>query len=127
MDRGHFVVDPSGYRSFCFCFGPFFSNLVLDALSRSAIILLRKMAGCLSLNKAWLSVSIPHGVMGQSAVCDYDISSLYSFVESIIEPRHEVFNNVICATSKASDQSAHTRSLLRAFACHLNILCVLSY
>ena len=39
-----------------------------------------------------------------------------------IEPRHEISNNVVCATSKASDQHAHTRSLIRAFACRLNIL-----
>ena len=38
------------------------------------------------------------------------------------EPRHEISNNVICATSKASDQPAHTRSLIRAFARRLNIL-----
>ena len=33
------------------------------------------------------------------------------------EPVHEISNNVVCATSKASDQPAHTRSLIRAFAC----------
>ena len=32
------------------------------------------------------------------------------------EPLHELFNNVVCATSKASDQPAYTRSLIRAFA-----------
>ena len=37
------------------------------------------------------------------------------------EPRHEISNNVVCATSKATDQPAHTRSLIRAFACRLNI------
>ena len=26
------------------------------------------------------------------------------------EPWHEISNNVVCATSKASDQSAHTKS-----------------
>ena len=41
---------------------------------------------------------------------------------SIFEPRHEISNNVVCATSKASDQPAHTRSLIRAFASRLNIL-----
>ena len=41
---------------------------------------------------------------------------------AINEPRHEISNNVICATSKVSDQRAHTRSLIRAFACRLNIL-----
>ena len=38
------------------------------------------------------------------------------------EPRHEISNNVVCATSKASDQPAHTRSLIRAFASRLSIL-----
>ena len=38
------------------------------------------------------------------------------------EPQHEISNNVVCATSKASDQPAHMRSLIRAFASHLNIL-----
>ena len=43
------------------------------------------------------------------------------------EPWHEISNNVECATSKTSDQSAHTRSLIRAFASRLHILWVLSY
>ena len=49
------------------------------------------------------------------------------------EPLHEISNNVVCATSKGSDQPAridqpaHTRSLIRAFASRLNILGVLSY
>ena len=29
---------------------------------------------------------------------------------------HEISNNVVCATSKASDQLAHMGSLIRAFA-----------
>ena len=37
------------------------------------------------------------------------------------EPGHEISNNVLCATSKASDQPAHTRSLIRAFASRLSI------
>ena len=45
----------------------------------------------------------------------------------IIEPRHEISNNVVCATSKASEQPAHTRSLIRAFASRLTILGVLIY
>ena len=43
------------------------------------------------------------------------------------EPVHEISNNVICATSKASDQPAHTRSLIRAFVSRLSILWLLSY
>ena len=31
-----------------------------------------------------------------------------------------IFNNVVCETSKASDQPAHMRSLIRAFARRLN-------
>ena len=31
-------------------------------------------------------------------------------------PVHEISNNVVCATSKASDQPAHMRSRIRAFA-----------
>ena len=38
------------------------------------------------------------------------------------ERRHEISNNMVCATSKASDQPAHIRSLIRAFASRLNIL-----
>ena len=35
---------------------------------------------------------------------------------------HKISDNVVCATSKASDQTAHMRSLIRAFASGLNIL-----
>ena len=38
------------------------------------------------------------------------------------EPVHEISNNVVCVTSKGSDQPAHTRSLIRAIACRLSIL-----
>ena len=38
------------------------------------------------------------------------------------EPGHEISNNVVCATSKCSDQPAHMHSLIRAFAGRLNIL-----
>ena len=40
----------------------------------------------------------------------------------IFEPVHMISNNVVCATSKASNQPAHTRSLIRAFASRLSIL-----
>ena len=45
-----------------------------------------------------------------------------SFSDLKNEPVHEFSNNVVCETSKASDQPAHTRSLMRAFACLLSIL-----
>ena len=34
----------------------------------------------------------------------------------LYEPRHEISNNVVCATIKGSELPAHTRSLIRAFA-----------
>ena len=38
------------------------------------------------------------------------------------EPRHDISNNVVCATNKASNQPEHSRSLIRAFASPLSIL-----
>ena len=43
-------------------------------------------------------------------------------LSTCVEPIHEISNNVVSATSKGSDQSAHMRSLIRAFASHLNIV-----
>ena len=43
-------------------------------------------------------------------------------LQCIYELRIEISNNVVCATSKASDQPAHTRSLIRAFASSLHII-----
>ena len=43
-------------------------------------------------------------------------------VNLLIEPIHEISNNVVCATSEASDKPMHTRCLIRAFANRLNIL-----
>ena len=40
----------------------------------------------------------------------------------IYKPLQEISNNVVYATSKCSDQPAHMRSLIRAFAGRLNIL-----
>ena len=50
--------------------------------------------------------------------------STWSFIGGIraYAQRHELSNNVVCATSKASVQPAHTPSLIKAFACRLNIL-----
>ena len=40
----------------------------------------------------------------------------YSAPIKLFEPVHEISNNVVCATSKAWDQPAHTHSLIRATA-----------
>ena len=51
---------------------------------------------------------------------DYDALDVANKV--YYEPVHEISNNVLCATSNASDQPTHTCSLIRAFACRLSIL-----
>ena len=52
---------------------------------------------------------------------------VYTSSYSANEPRHEISNNVVCATSKGSDQHVRMRSLIRAFASRLNVLWLLSY
>ena len=49
-----------------------------------------------------------------------------SFKETTSKSRHEIWNNVVCATSKDSDQPAHMPEVI-AFASRLNILWVLGY
>ena len=54
---------------------------------------------------------------------DHTNLSVIPRLKSRFEPRQlEISNNVVCASSKASDQPAHTCSLIRAFASRLNIL-----
>ena len=64
-------------------------------------------------------------------ICIYNQAAtklaFHSNKTSKYEPRHDISNNVVSATSKASDQPAHTRSLVRDFASRMNILLVLSY
>ena len=54
-------------------------------------------------------------------------SSPGGLIFPLYELWHGISNNVVCATSKGSDQTARTRSLIRAFASGLNILWLLSY
>ena len=46
--------------------------------------------------------------------------------ETTSKSRHEIWSNVVCATSKDSDQPVHMPEV-RAFASRLNILWVLGY
>ena len=61
-----------------------------------------------------------------SFLCTYTLSQS-QWPICIIEKRHEISNNVVCATSKGSDEPVHTRSLISAFESRLNILWILSY
>ena len=57
--------------------------------------------------------------------CLFAISYLPSYfnpTKKKFEPVLEISNNVVCATSKASNQPAHMRSLIRAFASRLSIM-----
>ena len=60
-------------------------------------------------------------VIFSAFVYTYSTKSL-SDVADIYELRHEISNIAVCATSKASDQTARMGSLIRAFASRLNIL-----
>ena len=63
----------------------------------------------------------------QSAkICD-PLKFIIDIHYNIIEPVHEISNNVVCATSKASDQPAHARRLIIAFASRLSVLRLLSF
>ena len=73
--------------------------------------------------KSCSSSKCQQNVAGGSIIKITRICILNLHFQKIIkyEPVHEISNNVVCATSKASDQPAHTRSLIRAFASRLSI------
>ena len=66
-------------------------------------------------------------MMGKEIILGAQTILIWTYVIWWYEPWHEISNSVVCATSKDSDQPAHTRRLIKAFACRLNILWVLSY
>ena len=66
-----------------------------------------------------------HKVMDDLGLLKRRHTELISLVQDVVRnngPVHEISNNVVCATSKALDQPAHTHSLIRAFASRLSIL-----
>ena len=60
-------------------------------------------------------------------ISKYLSSTPSNLQKKVNEPVHEISNNVVCATTKASDQPAYTRSLIRTFVSRLDILWLLSY
>ena len=101
------------------CVRSMFCYAVLCVLSSFAFILLeeRKLVALVTSFFCYCFLPLLQGAVGWSVACDCGISRSYSF-----ERRHEISKNVVCATSKASDQPAHKCILIRAFASHLNIL-----
>ena len=64
-----------------------------------------------------MNLAIHHPFESFSNVVDSDQPKIWVF-----ELQHEISNNVVCVTSKGSDQPVHTHRLIRAFASRLNIL-----
>ena len=82
---------------------------------RELIALLNLSSWCLVMVER-LFLAVPRGCLQFVIVVFPDHTHL------LFEPVHGISNNVVSATSKASDQPAHTRSLIRAFAGRLSIL-----
>ena len=75
--------------------------------------------------RAWpfLCVNYVLQYVNGHAVKGNQFSKKYTaFFMQSLEPVHEISNNVVFATSKASDQPVHTHSLIRDFASRLSIL-----
>ena len=49
------------------------------------------------------------------------------FFAPINRPKYEIFNNVVCASTKGLDQPAHMHSLIKAFASCLKTIDQLAY
>ena len=72
-------------------------------------------------------LSLKGGCRGSSESTLVKMSNCWKSHAMAHEPVHEFSTNVVCGTSKALDQPAHMRSLIRAFASRLSILLLLSY
>ena len=71
--------------------------------------------------KIWYQYNAFKPPMAMAAVRSKAVVLLL-FVIMAYEPVYEISNDVVFVTSKASDQPAHTRRLIRAFASRLSIL-----
>ena len=72
--------------------------MIVKLLTKHHLEFLSLKGGCTGLSES-IHVKMPH--CWKSHVAAH-------------EPGHEISNNVVCATSKAPDQPAHTCSLIRA-------------
>ena len=73
--------------------------------------------------KAYQQMSYCYLLHSQPAKAQMSLAFRQAKFENIvIEPVQNISNNVVCATSKSSDQPAHTCSLIRAYARRLNSL-----
>ena len=81
-------------------------SMTVELLTKHHLEVLSLTGGCTGSSESTI-VKMPHCLKSH---------------DTAHEPVHEISNNVVCATSKASDQPAHMRSLIRAFARCLIIL-----
>ena len=73
-------------------------------------------------NKQNKQTSLQGLKLDKVSVSEQQCSAKAAFLSHLTnEPVHEISNNVVYVTSKGSDQAAHMRSHIRAFACRLNI------
>ena len=120
-------------------FGPFQTNRIYNKVYKlrgHMLYFLKKRLHGFKYPKVdfVLSSSVDPGEIPQYAIFHMSLHCLPSTRKGILvlkglknthilfEPRHAIYNNLVCATSKASDQPAHTRSLIRAFASRLSFL-----
>ena len=66
--------------------------------------------------------SDPESTLFKKDIFGFSNGMIKCSFNTTFEQLQEISNNVVCATSKASDQPAHTHSLIRAFASRLNII-----
>ena len=90
---------------------------------RVSLPVLQHLASCvdpdetLSTAASHLSQHVLHGYQSfQIVVSGAELLYQSGYAKMLYEPWHGLSNNMVCSTSKASDQPAHTRSLIRAFA-----------
>ena len=86
-------------------------DITLTALDESTIVSLDNA----SHYSAYIDITLT-----ACTVLSLDNASHYYIIVHLYELRHEISNNVVCATSKVSDQPAHMHSLsVHLSKCHI--------
>ena len=96
-------------------------KLPMTGFLRSQSIYSQKPFLDLHLHPYFVYTSSEHSGKFAHFQANQDALFMIKHDKSTFEPGHEISNNVVCVTSKASDQPGHIRSLIRAFASRLNI------
>ena len=89
---------------------------------RQSIIKLQIFSARTLITKTVVNIFVNYPAYKMVKRTEHSGTHQYSIFSVSFEPRHEISNNVVCATSKGSDQPAQARSLITAFGSCLNIL-----